>query len=212
MITLYDYELSGDCYKVRLLLGWLDIPHVLRPIDFYPGREHESAGFRVLSPLGQLPVLQDAGLVLREAEAILVYLASRYDASGAWYPRDTPERLGSVTMWLMFAAGLSGSVGKARLHDAMFHDGDVEGCREQAALRLRILDEQLWFSERTAAGWVCDGERPTIADVACFPYAMLCEEAGVVQSEYPALRRWGDRLRQLPRFRPMPGIFAAPAP
>ena len=211
MITLYDYELSGNCYKVRLLLQWLAIPHVLHPIDFYPGREHKSPWFLALNPLGQLPVLEDEAFVLRDAQAILVHLASRYDPTGAWYPRDVPERLGSIRMWLMFADSLSAAVSTARLHDSMFYEGEVEGCRARAHELFRILQRQLWFSERTGGGWICAGERPTIVDIACFPYVMLSEEADVSRREYPALRRWGDRLRQLPGFQPMPGIFAPPA-
>ena len=41
MITLYDYELSGNCYKLRLFMSFLHIPYKTVPIDFYPGREHK---------------------------------------------------------------------------------------------------------------------------------------------------------------------------
>ncbi|MYI19543.1 MAG: glutathione S-transferase, partial [Acidimicrobiia bacterium] len=36
MIKLYDYLLSANCYKARLLLSMLDVPHALVPIEFYP--------------------------------------------------------------------------------------------------------------------------------------------------------------------------------
>ena len=45
MITLYDYELSGNCYKLRLFMRFLQIPFKSVPIDFYPGREHKSEWF-----------------------------------------------------------------------------------------------------------------------------------------------------------------------
>ena len=79
MITLYDYELSGNCYKLRLLLSFLKIDYKTVPVEFYPGREHKSEWFLSINPLGQLPVIDDDGFVLRDAQAILVYLASRYD-------------------------------------------------------------------------------------------------------------------------------------
>ena len=82
MITLYDYELSGNCYKLRLLMSFLGIDHKTVPVDFYPGREHKSEWFLKLNPLGQLPVIDDDGLILRDAQAILVYLASKYDPTG----------------------------------------------------------------------------------------------------------------------------------
>ena len=45
MITLYDYELSGNCYKLRLLLSFLQIEYKTVPVEFYPGREHKSEWF-----------------------------------------------------------------------------------------------------------------------------------------------------------------------
>ena len=75
MMTLYDYELSGNCYKLRLFMSFLHIPYKTVPIDFYPGREHKSEWFLKINPLGQLPVIDDDGYVLRDAQAILVYLA-----------------------------------------------------------------------------------------------------------------------------------------
>ena len=61
MITLYDYELSATSYAVRLLLAVLQLPHERIEIDVHPGREHESAWFLELNPLGQLPVIDDGG-------------------------------------------------------------------------------------------------------------------------------------------------------
>ena len=132
MIKLYDYELSGNCYKLRLLMSMLGIDHETVPVDFYPGREHKSDWFLRLNPLGQLPVLDDDGLVLRDAQAILVYLAARYDPSGTWYPRDDPRLLGEVSQWLAFADGITATASAARLHDGLFYDVDIEACRAGA--------------------------------------------------------------------------------
>src|SRR3954470_20359692 len=126
MITLYDFELSGNCYKLRLLMSILGIDYKIVPVDFYPGREHKSAAFLKLNPLGQLPVIDDDGLILRDAQAILVYLAAKYDASGKWYPRDDPALLGEVSQWLAFADAITATASAARLHDGLFYDLDVE--------------------------------------------------------------------------------------
>ena len=76
-------NLSGNCYKVRLLLHWLGLKYTNIPVDFHPGREHQSPEFiDNVNPLGQLPVLRDGDFLLRDAQAILVYLASQYDPSG----------------------------------------------------------------------------------------------------------------------------------
>ena len=210
-MILYDYELSGNCYKVRLLLALLAIPHSLHPMDFYPGREHKSDWFLALNPLGQLPVLVEDGYVLRDAQAILVYLASRYDGSGLWYPTADPNLLGSINSWLMFADAITNTASAARLHDGFFYDFDIARCRDGAHRLFRILDEHLWFSERGASGWICTGAHPTIADIALFPYVQLSEEGGIARRDYPAIRRWLDRVRMLAGFVTMPGIFALPA-
>ena len=44
MIVLYDYALSGNCYKVRQLLSWIGLTYEKAPIDFYPGFEHRGDG------------------------------------------------------------------------------------------------------------------------------------------------------------------------
>jgi glutathione S-transferase len=209
-MTLFDYELSGDCYKVRLLLALLGISYSRHPIDFYPGREHQSPWFLALNPLGQLPVLEDDDYVLHDAQAILVYLASRYDTSGLWYPRGEPASLGTVTSWLMFADAVTNTAAAARLHDGMFYEVDIEQCRAGAHRLFRILDQHLWFSERGAAGWLCAGAQPTIADLAVFPYVQLSEEGGIARRDYPAIRRWLDRVKMLPGFITMPGIMPLP--
>ena len=81
--------------------------------------------------------------------------------------------------------------------------GDVVAQTEQT----RVLDEHLWFREQENLSWVCSGEQPTIADIAIFPDVILSEEGGVARIEYPALRRWTDRVKRIPGFVPMPGIF-----
>ncbi|MNO66907.1 hypothetical protein D3C76_577060 [compost metagenome] len=70
-----------------------------------------------------------------------------------------------------------------------------------------MLDEQLWFSEQEKSGWICRGDHPTIADIACFPYVMLSDEGGISLIDYPALRRWTDRIKRLPGFIVMSGVF-----
>lgn len=214
MIKLYDYELSGNCYKVRLMLSILGLDHDSEQIDFYPGAQHKSAAFRRINPLGQLPVIEDDGRVLRDAQAILVYLAAKYDASGKWYPTGDAAKLGQVAQWLAFADAITGTASAARLHDALFYSHiDVEAARAGAQNLFRILDEHLFFMEETGQDWLCDGPDPTIADIACFPYVILSEEGGISRLPYPAIRRWCDRVKRIPGFAVMPGVFpAGPGP
>lgn len=209
MIKLYDYELSGNCYKLRLLMNMLGIDYEAVPVDFYPGREHKSEWFLQINPLGQLPVLDDDGFVLRDAQAILVYLAAKYDRSGRWYPTDNPETLGLISQWMAFADGITATASAARLHDGLFYDFDIDACRTGAHRLFRILDEHLWFEERKDQDWICPGDHPTVADIACFPYVILSEEGGISRQDYPAIRRWTDRVKRIPGFIVMSGVFPA---
>ncbi len=209
MITLYDYELSGNCYKLRLMMHILGLDYEASAVDFHPGREHKSEWFLKINPLGQLPVLEDDGLVLRDAQAILVYLAARYDRTGEWYPCSQPRLLGEVSQWLAFAEGITATASAARLHDALSYDLDAEAARAGAHRLFRILDEHLWFGEKEKRAWICSAPHPTIADIACFPYVVLSEEGGVSRRDYPAIRRWCDRVKRIEGFTPMSGVFPA---
>lgn len=207
MITLYDYELSGNCYKLRLFMSILGLSYETRSIDFYPGREHKSAWFLKINPLGQLPVLQDGDLVLRESQAILVYLAARYDPTAKWYPVRDPALLGKTAMWLAFADAITATASAARLHDGLFYDIDIDAARAGAHRLFRILDEHLWFAGQEGQDFIASSGYPTIADIACFPYVMLSEEGGISRQEYPAILRWCNRIKRIPGFIVMSGIF-----
>lgn len=213
-MQLYDFELSGNCYKIRLFLSILGVDYERLSVDFYPGNEHKSDWFLEINPLGQLPVLQDEDFRIRDAQAILSYIATKHDESGNWYPTNDPVRLGQVNQWMAFADMITGTASAARLHDGLFYSHiDIDAARAGAHRLFRIMDEHLWFGERTDRNWLCDGPKPTIADIACFPYVMLSAEGGVPLQDYPAIRRWTDNIKRLPRFVVMSGIFpAGPAP
>jgi glutathione S-transferase len=210
MIKLYDYELSGNCYKLRLLMSFLNIPYEKEVIEFHPAKQHKSRAFLEINPLGQLPVIDDEGLILRDAQAILVYLASKYDPSEKWYPRQHPDLLGLVSQWLAFADSLTATASAARLHDALFYnDIDIDKARSGAHHLFRVLDQHLFFVEEAGQDWICPGTHPTIADIACFPYVMLSEEGGISRIDYPAIRRWCERFKRIRGFTVMPGVFPA---
>ena len=146
MLELYDYELSGNCYKIRLMLSFLNLNYTSKKVEFYPSKEHKSESFLELNPLGQLPVIFDQSVVLRDAQAILVYLAAKYDKSKNWYPIDDPDKLGFISQWLAFGDSITGSSSAARLHDTLFYGNfDIVKCRETAHSQFRILDEHLFF-------------------------------------------------------------------
>ena len=210
-MKLYDYVLSVNCYKQRLLLAILDVPYELVPIDFYPGWEHKGAAFRKINPLGHIPVIDDDGYILRDAHAILIYLARKFDPTGTWYPTDDPQLLGEVSSWLAFAEGTTSTASAARLHVNLGYDFDLQAAQAGAHRLFRVLDEHLWFREQEGLGWVASAAAATVADIALFPDVVLSEEGGISREDYPALRRWTERVQRLPRFVAMPGIFPVSA-
>jgi glutathione S-transferase len=211
MLTLYDYELSAECYAARLLLSMLGVTHATTAVDVYPGREHEQPAFRDKSPLARMPVLDTGSLRLWDWQAILVYLATEHDPAGTWYPRNDPARLALLTQWLSVSHDLQATAGLARLHEAVFVEADIDSCRAKAHELMRFLDGHLWFQEQSGQSWLLDGPSPTLADLAQFPSVMLSEEGGINRRDYPAIRRWCDRFKRTPGFIGMSGIFPAAA-
>ena len=209
MITLYDYELSVNCYKVRLLLNFLSVPHKLHSIDFFPGWEHKSEWFKEINPLGHIPVVDDDGYILRDSNAILIYLATKYDDGLKWYPTQQAELQGEVSQWMMFSEGTTNTASAARLHDSLGYEFDIDACRSGAHRLFRVLDEHLWFREQQNLPWLCSAEFPTLADLVIFPDVILSEEGGINRVSYPAIRRWTDRFRRLPSFSLMAGVLPA---
>jgi glutathione S-transferase len=197
-MKLYDLELSGNCYKVRLLAALAGIPLDIQPVDFLGG-EHKRPPLTHLNPWGEIPVLVDGEVVLRDSHAILVYLAGRY-AGEAWLPKD-PVGLAEVAQWLSTSANeVQNGPGAARVVDKFGYPLDKAVTLARAARVLPLIDSHLDGHDWLALG------RPTIADCAVFPYVALAPEGGISLEPYAHIQAWIGRIKALPRFIPMPGI------
>lgn len=201
-LTLYNYVLSGNCYKIRLMAALLDVEYETVAVDFFPGFEHRSEAMLALNPAGTLPILVANDLVLTETQAILSWLAQEFDTTGRWLPQ---ARLSEVLEWLAYANRLTSSAGLARLHDMLNWPCDGANAKADAERDLRILE--LHLNDRVLDGstWLV-GDNPTIADIACFPYVALSPDAGLEHDGFPAIRHWLYEIRSLPGFVTMPGI------
>jgi len=205
-LMLHDYELDEQCYKVRLLLGVLARRYRRVSVDVYPGREQCGARYLRLNPLGALPILTEGEFVLYGAEAILAYLARKYDPSRSWLP-DEPALFGEVAQWLAFAGIELRAASLARLR-ALLETGTDDSDNVGAARRaFRLMDDHMTKRELDDARWFV-GNAATIADIAMFPAIALSRDFGVDHDEYPALRRWMANVRTIPGFATMPGIPA----
>ncbi len=200
MLKLYDREASGNCYKARLLLSFLNMPYERVPVAMQDGKNVVDSGYLQLNPRGQVPTLVDGDTTLWGSTAILCYLAARYDETFSWLPRD-PARLGEVMQWLELAQNeiLSGLF-RARAIVKFGLPGDLEAARQIGARALEVLESRL-----ASESWLA-GNGPTIADVACFPYVALAYEGMVEVSPYAGVQQWIARIKSLDRFVGMPGI------
>ena len=202
-MKLYDYILSPSCYKARLMAALCGVSLDLRPVDFHPGAEHRGPELLALNPAGTIPILTDGDLVLTDSAAILTYIAAT--AAPGWLGDDDAAMRARVANWLAFSQRLTASAGGARLHDMLGFPGDIDHLRAAATATLRELEAAIGARRRRGAIFLA-GDRPTIADIACFPYVALAPDGGIGLDGYPSIRLWMRAIRALPGFVEMPGI------
>ncbi|MTH79630.1 glutathione S-transferase family protein [Paracoccus aestuariivivens] len=202
-MKLYDYILSPSCYRVRLMAALAGIKLELRPVDFHPGAEHRGPELLALNPSGTIPILTEGDLVLTQSTAMLTYIAATH--APEWLGDDKPAMRAQVAQWLAFAQRLTDSAGAARLHDMLQMPGDIVKLRLAATRTLRELEAAISAARRRGRIFLA-GDRPTIADIACFPYVALAPDGGLPLDAYPSIRLWMRAVRGLPGFVEMPGI------
>jgi glutathione S-transferase len=199
-MKLYDLELSGNCYKVRLFCAVAQIPIEIVPVDFMAG-EHKKPAYLQINPLGELPALIDADVVLRDSQAILVYLAAKYGGE-AWLPKE-PMHMAKIVQWLSTSANeIARGPNDARLAEFFKFPIDKAAAQAKAAAILPVIDRHLAMRQWLELG------RPTIADFAVFPYVALAPQGSISLDPFPNILSWIARIKGLPHFLPMPGIPA----
>ncbi|ACB25303.1 glutathione S-transferase family protein [Methylobacterium radiotolerans] len=193
-MKLYHHPLSGHAHRARLFLSLVDAPHELIEVDLKAGA-HKTPAFLALNPFGQVPVLDDDGVIVSDSNAILVYVAKRLGRSD-WLPED-PRGAAAVQRWLSVAAGeLAYGPAAARLitvFGAKFSPEEVIGRAHTLLGRIEAhLDGRDWLA----------AERPTIADVAVYSYLARAPEGNVDLSGYPRVEAFLRRVEGLPGFVP----------
>jgi len=204
MITLYGFQLSGNCYKIRLFLSLLGLHYENITIDV-KSSENKTPEFLALNPNGLLPVLIDNDVVIYDSAAILTYLA-KTNADGVWIPKDNLG-LANVVRWLAFEQS-EGRYGLARarakvkqLPSPLAELGSLQESQTIARDALAILEEGLKNSN-----WLVSNEHPTIADIACYPYTAMCSEGDISLQEFTSIQRWIADIENLPGYIPLPGL------
>jgi glutathione S-transferase len=194
-IRLHRFFLSGHSHRVELFLSLLKLPYDLVDVAL-PDKAHKQPDFLAMNPFGQVPVIQDGDITVADSNAILVYLASKYD-DGAWLPRN-PAGAAAIQRWLSVASGeLAYGPAKARLATLFKIPIQVEEVIASAHQLLAVMESEL---QKTP---YLTGATPTIADIANYTYIAHAPEGNVSLAPYPHLSSWLKRIEELPGFVPM---------
>ncbi|EIT69515.1 MULTISPECIES: glutathione S-transferase family protein [Hydrocarboniphaga] len=193
-MKLYTHPLSGNAHRAQLFVSLLGLQHELVEVDLMAGA-HKQPAFLALNPFGQVPVLDDDGVVVPDSGAILVYLAKKHRRND-WLP-DAPAEAAAVQRWLSVAAGeIAYGPAAARLVTVFGASFNTDEVIARAHVILGRIESHLADRE-----WLV-GTRPTIADVAIYSYVARAPEGNVDLSAYPRVNALLRRIEALPGFVP----------
>jgi glutathione S-transferase len=191
-VLLYNSRVSGNCYKVRLLLAQLGLEYERHELDVVD-RSNRPEVLGELNPALRVPtLLLDDGRPLAESDAILMYFAEGTE----YLPEDAYERA-QVLQWLFFEQYshepyLAVVRFWVAVSDNPPSEEEIEARRRGGYVALDAMERHL--STRT----FLVGERYTVADIALYAYTHVADEGGFDLEPYPAIRAWLDRVAAQP--------------
>jgi len=203
MITVYGYSPSGNCHKLRMMLGHLGRDYRWIETDSAHGATR-TPEYLAKNPNGRVPIVElEDGRIMAESNAILCWLAegTQYFAGDAWQRAQT-------LAWMFFeqyshepyVAVARFICGWTPLNSA--RRADLPKLRERGDQALAVMEKHLsanpWFS---SLGY-------GIADIALFAYTHCAEDGGFELMRYPKIQNWLARVRAQPGFVPMPAYAA----
>jgi glutathione S-transferase len=203
-VLLYNSPVSGNCYKVRLLLAHLGVDYETREVDVLD-RSDRGEVLGALNPALRVPtVVLDDGRPLAESNAIIWYFGE-----GTRFVPDDRYARAQVLQWLFFeqyehepaiavVRFLVALSGEPEQHTALIEQRTRAGYRALAAME-RHLDGQGFPGKR---GFLV-GDSLTVADVALYAYTHVAGEGGFDLEPYPAIRTWLDRVAAEPGHVPI---------
>ncbi len=195
MLTLYDYQDSGNGYKCRLALAQLGLPHRILWRDIDKG-ETRTGEFLAKNPNGRVPLLElENGSFIAESNAILWYLAE----ASPLLPADRQGRAQAL-QWMFFEQYshepyvatpryILRHLGRQHPRMAEMPERLAKG-RAALAIMEQHLAKQDYF---VASGY-------SVADIALYAYTHRANEADLDLAPYPALRAWLARVAAQPGY------------
>jgi glutathione S-transferase len=197
-MLLYDSPVSGNCYKVRLLLAHLELPYERRTVDVID-RSNRRELLGELNPSLRVPtLLLDDGRALGESGAILWY----FGEGTRFVPEDAYERA-RVLQWMFFEQyDLEPAIAVVRFWVA--YSGRPEEFERERPAKMRAGERVLArLDEHLDGRSYLVGDSLSLADIALYGYTHVAEEGGFSLEPYPAVRAWLDRVAAEPGHVPI---------
>jgi glutathione S-transferase len=197
MLRLYDSRLSGNAWKVRILLTQLGIPFERVTLNLAKGEAAEPA-FRAKSRFARVPVLElEDGRTIVESAAIMLYLAQ-----GSPYLPDDPYLRAEVISWLFFEQA---DLLRALALPRFYH---MRGIADQMSNRIADFQEGAYSALGKLSDWLATHDWLvdncyTIADIGMFGYVSLAPEGGYDMQRFPAIAAWLARVKAQPGWVPL---------
>ncbi len=197
-MLLYDSPVSGNCYKVRLLLAHLGLPYERRTVDVVD-RSNRPKLLGSLNPALHVPTLVlDDGMPIAESGAILWYLG---EGTG-FVPADRYERA-QVLQWMFFEQ-YDHEPAIAVVRFWLAYSGRPEAFADRLEERTAAGHRALAAMEKHLDGRkFLVGYEPSLADVALYAYTHVAPEGGFDLASYPAVREWLGRVASMPGHVPI---------
>jgi glutathione S-transferase len=188
-VLLYNSQVSGNCYKVRLLLAHLGL-EVETVETSVVDRSNRAELLGNLNPGLRVPtIVLDDGRPLAESNAILWYFGD----GTAYVPEDPYERA-QVLQWQFFEQySHEPNIAVARFWLA--YSGTPERFEAELPSRMKGGYSALDAMERhLASRTFFVGDRYSLADISLYAYTHVAHQGGFELDPYPAIRGWLERV------------------
>lgn len=189
---------SGNCYKVKLLMQFLEVKHEWVNVDILAG-ETSTDAFKKINPNARIPVVElGDDQYLWESNAILNYLAEGTE----FLPKDKYDRA-KVLQWQFFeqyshepyiatARYINKYLGLPKQRESEYHAKQEGGHKALTVMDNHLQDKQ-FFVESGA----------TIADISLYAYTHVADEGGFDLSSYRNIQRWLRDFETIPGYTAM---------
>jgi glutathione S-transferase len=197
-VLLYNSPVSGNCYKVRLVLAHLGLEYETVEMSVVD-RSNRTEVLGDLNPGLRVPtIVLDDGRPLAESNAILWYFGD-----GTRYVPDDPYERAQVLQWQFFEQySHEPNIAVARFWLA--YSGTPEQYVDRLPERMKGGYAALDALERHLDGRTfLVGETYSIADISLYAYTHVAHEGGFILDGYPVIRRWLDSVAAQPGHVPI---------